>query len=276
MNALSFAGYFAFPLPLAAVWLFGRYRMKPILLVLPAIVAIPMYLYLAGKLGPIPYWMVAGYVYGFIAILLLTFDSLRRPVWPGLLLNLWVLIPLCIVIYVHLPVKYMDPVLPAAVLITIRAISTFTFTRQHVAYAATIVACTALSVVLLRADAAFANSSRRAAAEMIAPRVAAGEKVWYGGQWGFYWYAAKAGALLSEPKRPGPLPGDLLAVGMMEGGAATLSRFPNRRLVDSRRYLPSDGYTVGGGAAFYRNPWGATLWRPNGTQTFDYEIWQVE
>jgi len=274
-NALSFAGYFAFPLPLAAVWLSSRYRMKSIL-VLPAIVAIPIYFYLAGRPEPMPYWMIAGYVYGFIAIVLLTFDSLRRPAWPGLLLNLWLLIPLCIVIYIHLPVKYMDPVLPAAVLIVIRTISTFTLTRQHVAYAATIAACTAVSVILLRADAECADFSRRAAAEMIAPRVAAGKKVWYGGQWGFYWYAAKAGALLSQPKHPGPLPGDLLAIGMTEGGGATLTRFPNRKLVDSRRYRPADGYTVGGRAGLYQNLWGTTLWRPNGNQTFDYEIWQVE
>jgi hypothetical protein len=38
---------------------------------------------------------------------------------------------------------------------------------------------TAYSCLLLRADADFAEYGRRAAAELIAPHVAAGEKVWY-------------------------------------------------------------------------------------------------
>ena len=82
--------------------------------------------------------------------------------------------------------------------------------------------------------------------------MAAGEKVWYGGQWGFYWYAQEAGAQISKPGEPGPLPGDLLAVGLMEGGGATLNRFPNRELVDSRSYDSPHGRTMGFGAGLYR------------------------
>jgi len=93
-------------------------------------------------------------------------------------------------------------ILPAVVLILIRLLSTLAKRRQALAYGALIASCTAYSVLLLRADADFADYGRRAAAELIAPRVAAGEKVWYGGQWGFYWYAREPAP--ESPSRVSP------------------------------------------------------------------------
>jgi hypothetical protein len=131
------------------------------------------------------------------------------------------------------------------------------------------------SLVLLRADADFADYGRRAAAELIAPRVAAGEKVWYGGQWGFYWYAQEAGAKISKPGESGPNPGELLAVGLMEGGGATLNRFPNRELIDSRSYDSPHGRTMGYGAGLYSNSYGYVPWQWNPAATNAYELWRI-
>src|SRR5437763_1709828 len=117
-------------------------------------------------------------------------------VWDrmGMLLGLWVLIPVPLIIYTHFPIKYMLIVLPAIVLILIRILSKLPRGRELSTYGALVFACAGFSCVLLRADADFAEYGRRASAELIAPHVAAGEKVWYGGQWGFYWYAQQAGA----------------------------------------------------------------------------------
>ena len=41
---------------------------------------------------------------------------------------------------------------------------------------------------------------------------------------------------IPQPGKPGPNAGELLAVGLMEGGNVTPDRFPARELVDSRHY----------------------------------------
>ena len=47
------------------------------------------------------------------------------------------------------------------------------------------------SVMVLHADANFAEMGREAAARLVAPHVAAGQRVWLVSQWGFQWYALK-------------------------------------------------------------------------------------
>ena len=64
-----------------------------------------------------------------------------------------------------------------------------------------------LGVALLRADAALAGAGRRAGPTLIAPRVAAGERVWFVGHWGFQWYAERAGARIVTTTPPYPAPG---------------------------------------------------------------------
>lgn len=169
----------------------------------------------------------------------------------------------------------MVAVLPAIVLILIRILSPLSKPRALAAYGALVFACAGFSLVLLRVDADFADYGRRAAAELIAPRVAAGEKVWYGGQWGFYWYAQEAGAKISKPGESGPNPGELLAVGLMKGGGATLNRFPNRELIDSRSYDSPHGRTIGYGAGLYSNSYGYVPWQWNPAATNACELWRI-
>ncbi len=76
----------------------------------------------------------------------------------------------------------------------------------------TTVAGCALGFAILRADAAFADVGRRAAAELIAPRIAAGERVWFLGRWGFQWYAERAGARPVTLTAPFPARGDEVVV----------------------------------------------------------------
>ena len=53
---------------------------------------------------------------------------------------------------------------------------------------------------------------------LISPHVAAGEKVWFPGQYWSYWYAPLAGGKLTFPGGPQPKPGDLLVVDVMADG----------------------------------------------------------
>ena len=194
----------------------------------------------------------------------------------GILLSLWALSPLPVILYVQYPVKYMVGVLPAIVLILLRILSTLPRPRQLSVYGAVVLACGAYSCLLVKADADFTECRTRAVAELIAPHLAAGEKVWYGGFLGYYWYAQEAGAVVSKPGEPGPNPGELLAVGLSEFGALTRDRFPNRELVDSRHYSLPHGRTMGGGGALYTNNFGPALWVWNPESTADYELWRIQ
>lgn len=274
-NFFAYLTYLFFPIPFTMVWLVTQWRRAKFLIVLPGIPILIAHFMLFPSKNVIQEWPVAAVLYSLTALVDMIYQNLRARDRIGVLLSLWIIMPLPAVIYIHFPIKYMVAVLPAIVLILIRALSSFSKWHAVPALGALVFACTGFSLVLLRADADFAEYGRKAAAELIAPSVAAGEKVWYGGQWGFYWYAQEAGAQISKPGEPGPLPGDLLAVGLMEGGGATLNRFPNRELVDSRSYDSPHGRTMGFGAGLYSNSFGYVPWRWNPHATNDYQLWRV-
>jgi hypothetical protein len=275
VNLNAYLLYLAFPIPLAAVWLLAQRRDRKFLLLL---VLIPLVMACVMQFSSVTFLRaleLTGELYSLTVLVDMSVTYVRTGDRLGTLLGLWVLMPLSAVIYVNLPIKFMVAVLPAIVLILLRLLSSLAPSRARLACAATVLACVAYSFVLLEADANFADCSRKAAAELIAPHVAAGEKVWYGGQWGFYWYAQEAGAQISKPSEPGPNSGELLAVGLMEGGDATLKRFPNRELIDSRTYTSPYGRTVGYGAGLYSNRFGYLPWRWNTAATNTYQLWRI-
>ena len=95
---------------------------------------------------------------------------------------LWLLIPLPIVYFGHLPIKYLLPCMPALILTCFRL---GVFVPARLASAAgvfMIVGATIYSVLILRSDAEFAEFGRVSMDRLIRPHVAAGEKVWFGGQ----------------------------------------------------------------------------------------------
>ena len=275
-NLYAYLLYLSFPIPFAVVWLTMHWRKAPILLALPAVPVLILHFMVFPSRSLAQEWPTTAALYGLVTLAFMFYQYVRAGDRIGLLLSLWVLIPVPAVIYAHLPIKYMMAVLPAIVLILIRTLSTLPRRRELSAYGTVVLVCAAFSLVILRADADFAEYGRRAAAELIAPHVVAGEKIWYGsGQWGFYWYAQEAGARVSKPGEPGPNPGELLAVGLVEGGAATLKRFPHRELIGKRRYNSPHGRTVGYGGGLYSNYFGNALWVWNPETTNDYELWRI-
>jgi hypothetical protein len=273
LNLSAYLVYLCFPIPFTAVWLavYWRKMLMPIAFLAGAFLAISWILTSPWSL--IRGWPIAAVLYGLVALV----DTIdRRTGHVGTLLSLWVLIPLPAIAYFHFPLKFMLAASPAIALIIIQTLAKLPPFTVSVVYGALVLGYAGFSCLLLEADADFAEYGRRAAAELIAPHVAVGEKVWYGGEWGFYWYAQEAGATVSKPSERGPNPGDLLAVGLMEGGGATLNRFPHRELVDSRKYDSPHGRTMGFGAGLYSNSYGIVPWTWKPSAENVYELWRIQ
>jgi hypothetical protein len=275
INLQAYLLYLTFPIPFAAVWLGTHWRKAPMILMLPAVLVLVIHVMLFRSRSIVEEWPLIAAFFGLTTLAYMLYQNVRAWDRLGLLLSLWLLIPVPAIFYAQLPIKYLLGVLPAVVLILIRVLSSLPRRRELSAYGVLAFFCAAYSCVVLRADADFAEYGRRAAAELIAAHVAAGEKVWYGGQWGFYWYAQEAGARISKPGEPGPNPGELLAVGLLEGGNVTRNRFPNRELLDSRHYDAPHGRTMGYSAGLYSNYFGPALWVWSPETTNDYELWRI-
>jgi hypothetical protein len=274
-NLYAYFLYLAFPIPFAGVWLAIKGRKVPMLLIAP-LIPVVMFHYALGRPGSlVGEWATAATLFGFTSLAHLIYTCCRGRDWTGLMLGLWILIPLPAIVYQHLPIKYMLAVMPAVIVILLRTLADLPKPRAVAIYATLAALCAVYSCVILRADADFADYGRRAAAELIAPHVAAGEKVWFGGQWGFFWYAQRAGATVAKLDGPFPQRGDLLAVGLMEGGDTTRARYPDKELVAWRQYDSPHGRTMGYGAGLYSNYFGDALWVWDPKATNTYELWRL-
>jgi hypothetical protein len=275
-NLRTYLAYWAILTPLAAAWFALqikslRYRW---LWLLPVAVIIVWKVILA----PSPTWMPVARMLGSVALA----DILLCALWNRnhfqISMGAWLLIGLPTAVHLHMPPKYLAASGPAiALLIAVLAVRLAPFLQ--IAAIAVIVSVSAVfSVMLLRADADFANVGRKAAAELIAPRIQSGERVWFSGQWGFYWYALRAGALPSNPSGPQPRPGEVMVLGRLEGGDVILSRFPRRTLLERRRFFGHGGRTMSPehGVSFHSNGMGPLpyAWIPG--ELNRYDVWRVE
>jgi hypothetical protein len=268
-NLRSYLLYFCFPLPLAlywgtARWIHGRWRLA---------IAIVMAAAVGGKFHD---WRMFLAAFGLCVIADLLWDAWWNADHPGVFLILWILVPLPIVYYGHLPIKYLLPSMPAVILLCLRLGRLIPFQLSR-AIAFTVIACgTVYSLLLLRSDLELANNGKTALEHLVQPHVAAGEKVWYGNEFSAYWYAARAGAeLITNERRPQP--GDLLAVGLFEGGEWTLHSFPHRTLLETIPVKYSFGRTMGTRIGLYTNLAGRTwLWGFETNDSDRYELWRID
>ncbi|MGA2205422.1 MAG: hypothetical protein ABSG10_01700 [Terracidiphilus sp.] len=263
-NLIAYLLYFAFPLPLAACWLANRFKTKrpSFAFILFVLALIPLFM----RWSFLPVVFLA--VLGCGALTSLFYQAFKRRDHMGLFLALWLLIPLPIVYYVHLPIKYLLPCMPAVILMCFRLMEGFSVRVVRIAAIASIAASTGYSLLILRSDAEFAEFGRYAMYRLISPHVAAGEKVWFGGQQWSYWYAPQAGATLTFPGGPQPKPGDLLVVGLFGGGGAhsPLERFPHRTLVEAI----SQNHRFG---RIYNGLW---MWGFGESENDRYELWRID
>jgi hypothetical protein len=276
-NVTGFAAHWTLALPLALPWAALRWR---------ALVRQP-FLYVAALvwgvllvqseprpdalLGVAAAVLSAGVLWDVIA------DALRRRDAVQLALGAWLLIALPIAVYTHLPSKYLVASAPAAAILVARALESQSRTFARALLGATLVAGVVLGMLVIRADAAFAELGRRAAAELIAPNVRAGRTVWFDGHWGFQWYAERAGARPLTSTPPHPKSGDLILSGKRSMGQK-LEYFPQRVLRGVLEDTAPGGRVMSKrlGAGFYSTRWGLLPWAFGDDLRDRFELWQLD
>ena len=271
-NLSCYLMYFVFPLPLAVCWIANRLKTgRPLIMIIFTGLAAALFLRHGHRLVS----SLAMVGFGLLADLLI--EALRKRDHTALFLLLWILIPLPIVYYIQLPMKYLVPCLPAIIFLCFRLMEGFSFRVARAAAVALIVVSTGYSLLILRSDAEYADFGRDAMFRLIQPHVAEGERVWFGSQYSAYWYAPLAGAKLTFPGGPQPKPGDLLVVGREELEDLSLALFPHRTLVGEVTHKYRFGRTMGGGMGLYSNLEGDWLWGFGGNSKSDrYELWRID
>ncbi len=270
-NLRSYLMYFVFPLPLGVCWIANRLKTgRPLIMIVFTGLAAALFL----RHGPRLVSSLAIVGFGLLADLLI--EAFRKRDHTAFFLLLWILIPLPIVYYIQLPMKYLVPCLPAVIFLCFRLMEGFSFRVVRAAAIAMIVVSIGYSLLILRADADYADFGREAMFRLIQPHVAAGERVWFGDQYSSYWYAPLAGAKLTFPGGPQPKPGDLLVVGRLENEDRALALFPHRTLVGEVTHTYRFGRTMGGGMGLYSNLAGDWLWGFGDTGNDRYELWRID
>ena len=271
-NLLAYLLYLVFPIPLAACWFANRLKTGPLRIVIVLAGAAGAASLLQPGLRLVLFLAVVGL--GMLIDLL--YEALDKAEVTGLFLMLWILIPLPIAYYIQLPSKFLLPCMPAVILLCFQLMEGFPVRFSRAMAIVLIAVSTGYSILILRSDAEFARFGRDSMYTLIRPHVKAGERVWFGNQFSAYWYAPLAGATLIFPDGPQPKSGDLLVVGLIEGGPTTLARFPHRTLVDSVTLEYKFGRTWGDGVNLYSNRGGYWMWGLGQSVDDRYELWRID
>lgn len=271
-NLAAYLMFLVFPIPLFACWLANRLRSRPLRAAIIVTVAAGLTLFVHPK--PVRVWLLAAVGLGMLIDLLYT--AWDRAEHTDIFLLLWILIPLPIIYYAHLPSKYLLPCIPAVILLCFRLVEGFSVQVLRATAAVVIVLSIGYSLLILRSDAEFARFGRDSMYRLIQPNVAVGERVWFADQFSAYWYAPLAGATLTFLGGPQPRAGDLLVVGKYEDLGGPLRRFPHRTLVDSVTHTYSFGRTMGAGMGLYTNLDGYWLWGFGESPNDRYELWRID
>lgn len=275
-NATAFSAHWVLLVPLAIPWLALRAA---------AIARRWQVLALATPLALLGTRTPHGKVFGAAAAVLgaavlvdVLCDAWKRRDGTQLTLGLWLLVPLPVVTYLHFPSKYLLASAPAAALLVARALSRDARLAPRWASAGAAALGLLLGIAILRADAAFAGVGRRAAAELIGPRVAAGQRVWYAGHWGFQWYAEQAGARYLAAAPPYPARGDLLVTTLRSMPSRTARLYPDRTLLGVIDEAERGGRIMcpEAGAGFYSNGFGFFPWSWGAAVVDRFELWRLE
>jgi hypothetical protein len=269
-NLLAYLLYLVFPFPLALCWLANRLRRRK----LTVVIIVAMVAGVSWFADDRRVLFVA--MIGFGMLIDLLYEALKRAEHTSNFLMLWILIPLPIAYYGHLPAKYLLPIMPAVIFLCFQLMEGFSVRFLRAAAVALIVTGTGYSVLILHSDAEFADFGRDAMYGLIQPHVSAGERVWFSCQFSSYWYAPLAGATLTFPGGPQPNPGDLLVAGQ-DGKNQALPRFPHRTLVDEVAHEYRFGRTMGNGIGLYTNRTGYWMWGIGGVSPdYSYELWRID
>ena len=196
----------------------------------------------------------------------------RRGLEPSALLWVWLLVPLPVIAYVQIAPKYLLPVLPAMAVLAAHGLDRYA-SRDRILAGFTAAGAT-LGFLILSADARMAGEARAVAAELIRPRVEAGERVWFAGHWGFHWYAEAAGAVPLTVDGPFPVRGDVLVSSSVDRPIGLLPRVP-RALIETRGDSVPRGQVMSRHAGFYSDLWGLLPWWWEPAIGPGFQVWRV-
>ncbi len=268
-NLRSYLFYLCLPLPLAVAWAANRWHTAPRRLGCLLLVALAIDAFIPGKFSG---FLAA---LGFVVLADLVYEFWKERDQPAFFYLLWLLVPLPVVYYGHLPIKYLLPCMPAAIFLCFTLAKALSPRMASSAAILLISGAAIYSVLILRSDAEFAEFGRSAMFELIAPHAAKGETVWYGNEFSSYWYAPLAGARLYKPGVTEAKAGDLLVVGIREGGMV-LPHFPKRSLLQTSYHHYRFGRTMWEGKGLYTNWGGNLLWGFGDSKDDRYELWRIE
>jgi hypothetical protein len=196
----------------------------------------------------------------------------RRRLEPSALLWVWLLIPLPVIAYIQVAPKYLLPALPAVAILAAYGLDRIASRTRILAVLSG--AGATLGFLILLADAHMTGTARRAAAQLIRPRVQAGERVWFAGHWGFHWYAEAAGAVPLSVDPPFPSPGDLVVSSNVSRPAGLLPLVP-RALIESWESSEPTGQVMSRHAGFYSDLWGLLPWWWEPPLGPGFQVWRV-
>jgi hypothetical protein len=263
-NMMALPAHFVWMVPLTIPWLILRRRhLSYVVLGIAGIGAVLASL----KFGWLAYVAAASCV----VLVDIAWDALRRGDRVQLALWVWLLLPIPVILYIHLPAKYLLPAAPAAAMLVMR------LRPPQWALASVATAGAVLGILILLGTRDLAETQKRAAAELIGPYAGKYQRVWYLGHWGFHWYAEKMGAKANGLGTPDPQPGDIVVISQIDGPEMTA-------LTTKRKVLKSVVYPTRYGAVmnksrnagFFSNAFGNLPWAPGSGEANVFEVWEIE
>jgi hypothetical protein len=273
-NAAAFGVHWVLLFPLGIAWTVARGRpfwLSPfpyagIAVALAALWSQPRWLWIAPLAG-----------LGIAVVSDAVFDGVRSREARRIALGLWLLAALPIVVYLHFPSKYLVVCAPAAAILAAGALVRLPSRVATGAGVGLVAAGALFGTMILQADANFAGLGRRAVDELVRPNTAAGRNVWFNANWGFQWYAERAGAKILTTTPPKPQPGDLVVSARETITAIPIGSFRQRELVATVTDASPGGRIVSGelGAGFYSNGWGYLPWAWGSTEIDRFELWRI-
>ena len=281
LNLVAFLSHWGLCLPLCLPWAvlrFSALRLRALWILVPLMCVI-IVLTSSAQL----FWVGGVVALSAVCLYDIVADAVKRRDHTQFVLAVWLFLALPVGIYIHLPSKYLIASAPAMALLLARrpelGLQRPDSQRAHVLGYVIPALCAVMGVLIISADARFGSIGRQAAAELIAPRVKRGEKVWFVGHWGFQYYAAKAGARCLTRTFPYPQKGDVIVVSTRSvPQAMELPPSTQLQLIETRSDAQRGGriMSLQHGAGFFSNGWGYLPWTFGWDEIDRIEVWQVK
>jgi len=276
LNLAGFGVHWLAAVPLALPWLWARARhiVRDVGCWLVFVAACAFLLGGADLRMHVP--LAVATALAFVALADVILDAARRGDRVQWMLGVWLLPALVALPYVQLPCKFLLVSVPAAALLTAKLLEREDARVATAVAGAVIAAGAALGVLIVLADAEFADAGRLAARRSIAPRVQAGEHVRFYGAWGAQWYAMQAGADVAANGDPAPARGDILVASVGTPGTLPgndLALEPLEELAVTSHF--GQAMSMKEGAGFYSNWYGYLPWTWRNGLIERIVVWRV-